>query len=98
MKSKLRNHLRALAHNIDPTVMVGKEGVTEAVIFALDQALLHHELVKVKFQDKKDEVKLLSNELATQTRSELITTIGFVAVYYRASEDKIIDIPQSLLK
>ncbi len=40
MKSKLRNHLRALAHNIDPTVMVGQEGVTEAVIFALDQQMI----------------------------------------------------------
>lgn len=97
MKSNLRNYLRSQAHNIDPIVMVGKDGVNDSVIFALDQALLHHELVKVKFQAHKDELKNLSNELAKKTKSELISTIGFIAIYYRVSEEKLIEIPKSLL-
>lgn len=98
MKSNLRNYLRSQAHNIDPTVMVGKEGVSDAVVYALDQALLHHELVKVKFQSKKDQLKDLSNELAKKTNSELITTIGFISIFYRISDKNLIEIPKSLLK
>ena len=98
MKSNLRNYLRAQAHSIDPIVMVGKEGVSESVIFALDQALLHHELVKVKFQAKKDHTKDLSIELADKTKSELIATIGFIAIFYRVSEEHLIEIPKSLLR
>lgn len=98
MKSNLRNYLRAQAHNIDPVVMVGKEGVSDNVIYALDQALLHHELVKVKFQSKKEFVKELSNKLADETRSELIYIIGFIAIFYRKSENNVIEIPKSLLR
>ena len=81
MKSNLRNYLRSQAHDIDPIVMVGKEGVSDNVVDALDQALLHHELVKVKFQAKKDFIKELSNELASKTNSELIYIIGFIAIF-----------------
>ncbi len=98
MKSNLRNYLRKQAHNIDPIVMVGKDGVTDNVVFALDQALLHHELVKVRFQSKKEFVKVLSNQLAEQTNSELIYVIGFTAIFYRKSEENLIEIPKSLLR
>lgn len=98
MTSNLRNYLRKQAHNINPIVMVGKDGVTENVIFALDQALLNHELVKVRFQDKKEFIKDLSNKLAKETRSELIYVIGFTAIFYRKSEENIIEIPKSLLR
>ncbi len=97
MKSNLRNYLRAQAHDIDPIVMVGKEGVSDNVIYALDQALLHHELVKVRFQAKKEFIKELSNKLAKETNSDLIYVIGFIAIFYRKSEENLIDIPKSLL-
>ncbi|MGD1821737.1 MAG: YhbY family RNA-binding protein [Pleomorphochaeta sp.] len=98
MKSNLRNYLRAQAHNIDPIVMVGKDGVSDNVIYALDQALLHHELVKVRFQAKKEFIKELSNKLALETKSDLIYVIGFTAIFYRKSEDNLIEIPKSLLR
>ncbi len=98
MKSNLRNYLRSQAQSINPIVMVGKEGVGESVVFALDQALLHHELVKVKFQANKDHLKDLSAELATKTKSELISTIGFITIFYRVSDENLIEIPKSLLK
>ena len=41
-------HLRGLGHALTPVVMVGKDGVTDAVVAALRAALLTHELVKVK--------------------------------------------------
>jgi RNA-binding protein len=46
--SRLRKALRAAGHHLSPVVQVGKEGVTPAVLRQLDEALLAHELVKVK--------------------------------------------------
>ena len=46
--SRLRKALRAAGHHLSPVVQVGKEGVTAAVLAQLDEALLAHELVKVK--------------------------------------------------
>ena len=46
--SPLRRTLRAAGHHLAPVVQVGKEGVTEAVLAQVDQALIDHELIKVK--------------------------------------------------
>ena len=88
MTSKFRASLRSQAQSIDPVVMVGHDGITEGVISALDQALTDHELVKVRFQDFKDQTRELSNELAGKTDSLLVSTTGFTAVFYRKNPEK----------
>ena len=86
MLSSFRANLRSKAQTLDPVVMVGHDGISSGVISALDEALTAHELVKVRFQDFKDQVKVLANELASATSSELVATTGFTAVYYRKNE------------
>ena len=88
MSSKERARLRGEAQTLSPVVMVGHEGITEGVINALDQALADHELVKVRFQDFKELTKDLANELKAKTRSTLIATTGFTAVFYRENPEK----------
>jgi RNA-binding protein len=46
--SRLRKALRAAGHHLPPVVQIGKDGVTPGVLQQLDEALLAHELVKVK--------------------------------------------------
>ena len=48
---KQRSYLKSLAHDIDPTVYIGKAGVTDNVIKEIDMCLEARELVKVKLQD-----------------------------------------------
>lgn len=86
MTSKQRAMFRSKAQNLNPIVMVGHEGVSEAVVSALDEALECHELVKVRFQDFKEDTKTLSLELEEKTNSTLIATTGFTAVFYRKSD------------
>ena len=45
---KQRRHLRALAHHLTPLVKIGKDGLGAGVVAAVKQALLDHELIKVK--------------------------------------------------
>ena len=86
--SKFRAQLRSQAQLMDPIVMVGHDGITEGVIGALDAALTDHELVKVRFQDFKEMTRQLSTELASKTRSLLVSTTGFTAVFYRKNPEK----------
>ncbi|HZJ88104.1 MAG TPA: YhbY family RNA-binding protein [Sphaerochaeta sp.] len=98
MNSKLRAYLRSQAHPLKPTVMVGKEGVDERLYAALEHSLACHELVKVKFQAQKEEIRALSEDLAANTDSTLVSIIGFIATFYRESEEQLIPIPASLLR
>ena len=84
-----RKHLRRLGHDRDPIVLVGLGGISPNLVAELDQALSHHELVKVRARvgdrDLRDEIL---GELAARTGAELVQRIGHVALYYRANPEK----------
>lgn len=88
MTSKERAKFRSQAQTLEPVVMVGHDGISEGVTEALKQALEAHELVKVKFQDFKEDTKKLSIQLASDTESELIATTGFTAVFWKYNPKK----------
>jgi len=75
--------LKARAQLMKPTLKVGHDGLSDAFIAALDQALKHQDLVKVKFSDFKEQKKELAPQLASRTNSELVMRVGNVAVLYR---------------
>ena len=83
-----RKHLRRLGHDLQPVVLIGNAGLSPNLVAEMDQALTHHELVKVRARvgdrDLRDD---LLAELATQTRSELVQRIGHVALYYRRNPE-----------
>lgn len=83
LKSYQRAFLRSQAQLLDPVVSVGKDGLSDGVVKALDEALMHHELVKVRFQSFKDEISDISRQLEEQTGSTLVSTTGFTSVFFR---------------
>ena len=82
LTARQRRHLRALAHPLDPVVLVGAQGVTPAVVKQVRSALEAHELIKVRFAEGID-ARDLSDDLATRSGAELAQVIGRVAVLYR---------------
>ncbi len=78
-----KNYLRKMAQSIKPLVMVGKSGVGAPIRTALDQNLEHHELVKVKFLDFKENKGEFARQLASQTSSVLVQVIGNIAIFFR---------------
>ena len=94
--SKQRSYLRGLAHNIDPTVYIGKAGVTDNVIKEIDQCLEARELVKIKLQEGAElDAKTVANELAPGLRAEFVQAIGRKFTLYRESkENKQIELPR----
>ena len=77
-----RTYLRGLAHPLKATVLVGKEGVTDAVLARVDAELIAHELVKVKLTRPADK-KSAAEELAAGTRSALCGLVGHTVILYR---------------
>jgi len=88
LKGSERKHLRGLAHNLKPIVMIGKSGLTESVLASIDQALDDHELIKVKFNAFKDQKKILSQEVTEKLKAEMVGLIGNVAIFYREHPDE----------
>ncbi|MDB6029292.1 MAG: hypothetical protein JWM68_5515 [Verrucomicrobiales bacterium] len=79
--------LKALGQHLNPTLKVGKAGLSEGFLKSVDEALSLHELIKVKFDDFKEEKKELSPVLAEKTSSELIQRVGHVVVLFRQNPD-----------
>jgi RNA-binding protein len=74
---------KAQAQRLKVMLKIGKDGISPQFLTALDDALKHHELVKVKFDDFKDKKKELSPQLAEKSGSHLVTRVGNVVVLYR---------------
>ena len=51
--------LKAQAQRLKPTLKVGKVGLSPQFLAALDETLKHHELIKVKFDEFKEQKKEL---------------------------------------
>ena len=76
--------LKARAQRLKATLKVGKEGLSPQFLAALEGVLKHHELVKVKFDEFKEQKKELAPQLAEKSRSHLVTRVGNVVVLYRS--------------
>ncbi len=84
LSERQRKHLRGLAHALRPVAWLGNAGVTPAFLAELENALLHHELVKLKVNAAtRDERDIAIMTAADRTGAVLVTRIGNVAVLYR---------------
>jgi RNA-binding protein len=81
--------LRGLGHALDPVVALGKEGLTEAVVRAVDTAIGTHELIKVKIQREAPVDRHEAGiELAARTGSVLAQVLGRTLLLYRKHPKK----------
>ncbi|QWF69817.1 YhbY family RNA-binding protein [Methylomonas paludis] len=83
-----KKKLKALAHALNPVVMIGQAGLTDAVLKEINLALDTHELIKVKIRAEKVDRQLISAEICSQTLAEQIQAIGQIAVLYRKNPQK----------
>ena len=87
LTSKERAELRSQATAIDTTLMVGKGGVTDAVIAEADNQLTTRELVKGKvLEGAMMTPREVCDELCEATGAEGVAVIGTKFVIYRFSE------------
>ncbi|OOS00292.1 RNA-binding protein [Haemophilus paracuniculus] len=96
LTTKQRQFLKGLAHHLSPVVMLGGNGLTEGVLAEIDNALDHHELIKVKIAGADRETKqLIIDAIVRETNAEQVQTIGHILVLYRQSDEKKIALPRA---
>lgn len=84
MDSRTRKALRQIAHHLQPVVIIGDGGVSDAVIKETNRALKDHELIKVKVNVLDREQRgALGEALAAACSAETVQRIGKVLVLYR---------------
>ena len=89
-------HLRRLGHALKPVVMIGAGGASAAVLAELDQALEHHELVKIKIRAADREARdTLLDAIVAAAHATLVQRIGHVALIYRAAQKPKIVLPNA---
>jgi RNA-binding protein len=87
LSSAQRKKLRGLAHGLKPVLHIGKAGVQDTQIAAINLALEAHELIKIKFLGLKDQKKTLLENITRQTDSHLVGLIGHVAILYKENAE-----------
>lgn len=84
IKPATLKRLRSIGHSMSSSVLVGRAGLTEAVVDAVRDAVERHGIVKVKLTPQasidKHEAALA---LAWATGSELVQRVGKTALLYR---------------
>jgi RNA-binding protein len=89
LTGKQRRHLRALAHPLKPLVHLGKGGIDDGLVAAVDQALADHELIKVKVGDSAAlDRHEAADQLAQKTNSQVAQVLGNIVLLYRADPDE----------
>jgi RNA-binding protein len=75
--------LKSRAQHLDPILKVGKAGLSDAFYLALDRVLIQHELVKLKFEDFKEQKKELVPQIVERSGAQLVQRVGNVAVLFK---------------
>lgn len=88
LTSRQRKELEKAAHDLQPVVIVGGAGVTDGVIKMAGDSLTAHELIKIKFNEYKDEKRELTDKICQATDATLIRIIGNVAILFRENPKK----------
>ncbi len=71
---------------MQPVVIVGGAGLTDGVINMVENSLAAHELIKVKFNEYKEDKIELTGEICEKCGATLVRIIGNVAILYRQAE------------
>lgn len=94
LTEKQKRHLRKLAHPRKPVVIIGENGLSDAVLNEIDLTLAHHELIKVRVNAEDREARAAMIEtMCERTGAVLVQRIGHIAVVYRPAEQPVIALP-----
>lgn len=79
-----RRRLAGLGHRLKAKVMVGRGGVTDAVVEEIRRALTHTDLLKVRIDASTPaETDALAGDVASRVPCHLIQRVGRVALLYK---------------
>ncbi len=93
LKKNQKQYLKGLANTLKPTIIIGKNGLTDNVIVSVAEGLAAHELVKISvLSSSLAKPEQMAVEIASETNSEIISQLGRKIVLYKKNtkEPKIL--------
>lgn len=85
-----RSALRSQAHSLDPVVIIGEAGLTDAVLKEIGSSLDAHGLIKIRvFGDDREERIAIYQQICKQLNAAPVQHIGKLLVVYRPKKEKV---------
>lgn len=88
LNNRQKRYLRGLTHKLQPVVTVADKGLNENVIAEIENALTHHELVKIKLRSDRETRAEWSRRIEELFGASPVHSIGQVACYFRRNPEK----------
>ncbi|MGX7203980.1 ribosome assembly RNA-binding protein YhbY [Enterococcus pingfangensis] len=86
LRGKQKRFLRSQAHHLQPIFQIGKNGINDAVIIQIAEALEKRELIKINLLQNTDEIaEDVARILEEKINCQVVQIIGRVLVLYKAS-------------
>lgn len=83
-----KKKLTAQAAKLNPVVLIGNQGLTEAVQREIARALNDHELIKIRFHCKDKQLEAeLAQQICQHHLADLVHRIGHVIVIYKERQE-----------
>ncbi len=90
-----RTALKARAHSLNPTVMIGNAGLTPSVLNEISRTLKSHELIKIRVMSEDREARAaLLQEICTELNAAPVQHIGKILVIYQPQETPLLSLPK----
>ena len=90
-----RTALKARAHSINPTVIIGNAGLTPSVLNEISRTLKSHELIKIRvMSDDREAREAMLKEICTQLNAGAVQHIGKILVIYQPQETPLLSLPK----
>lgn len=94
-----KKHLRGLCHALQPVVTIADKGLVDTVGLEIENALLHHELIKVRIRQDRAVRQQTVETLVGSLSAEAVMAVGQVVCLYRPNPnrpaDKRIKLPKA---
>ncbi len=89
-----RKYLKAQAHALKPVVMIGSQGLSEAVLKEAERAIAAHELIKIRvLGDERDAREAYLAQLCEALNAAPVQHIGKLLLIYRPALKPKLQLP-----
>lgn len=89
MNSKKRAFLKKRAHNLEPIVRIGKDGLNENIIKSILEAIDTRELIKLKIlQNCEEDKNVIYSKLMDYKEFELVGMIGRTVIIFKENKER----------
>jgi RNA-binding protein len=88
MDNSIKKSLKAEAHHLKTTVIVGSKGITKELLAEITNTINFHELIKIQIQsDTKQDRLEIAKQICQATESEFVQLIGKQAVIFKQKDE-----------